>query len=398
MPIQLNMLFVIILGGGWLFSRFFSMIKLPSVLGMVIFGIICSVTIKPYAHPVIWEIAPFLKSFALIVILLRAGLGIKKKTLAKVGKPALMMAFIPCLIEGTALTLIVRYAAGFNWYVAGVTGFMISAVSPAVIVPSMLDLKNKGHNEVPTIIIAGASADDVLAITLFSVFLGLAGQNDINMFNAVLSVPLSIIAGIVSGIIVGGALSSFFRKKYQNIRATEKAMILLLIASLLVQVGDTLHFAALLGIMTVGFILLEKNEPVAKELSLKLSKIWVIAEIILFVLIGFSLDINVAFNAGLLGIAIIFSGLFFRSTGVWLSTISSGLNYKERLFCMIAYLPKATVQAAIGSVPLSMGIAEGHTILAFAVIAIIITAPIGLFGIKYFSPRLLNYKISADQP
>ncbi|MFO7735083.1 MAG: cation:proton antiporter [bacterium] len=396
MPIQLNMLFVIILGGGWLFSRFFSMIKLPAVLGMVVFGIICSVTIKPYAHPAIWEISPFLKSFALIVILLRAGLGIKKKTLAKVGKPALMMSFIPCIIEGAALTVIIRYIAGFDWYVAGTAGFMLSAVSPAVIVPSMLDLKNKGHSKVPTIIIAGASVDDVLAITMFSVFLGLAGQNDINIFNAVLSVPLSIIGGIVSGVIVGGALSSFFRKKHQNIRATEKVMILLLAGSVLVQVGDTLHFAALLGIMTAGFILLEKNEPAAEELSLKLSKIWVVAEIILFVLIGFSLDINVAFEAGLIGVVIIFSGLLFRSAGVWLATFSSGLNYKERFFCIIAYLPKATVQAAIGSVPLSMGLAEGHTILAFAVIAIIITAPIGLFGIKYFSPKLLNYKISEN--
>ena len=394
MTLKLNLLFAIILGGGWIFSRLFSRMKLPPVMGMVVFGILCSLTIKPFSPQVIWELSPFLKSFALIVILLRAGLGINRKTLDRVGATALLMAFLPCLFEGITLTLLIKHFFGFDWYISGLTAFMLAAVSPAVIVPSMLDLKQKGHNDVPTIIMAGASVDDVFAITFFSVFLGLAQSDAVNIYRTVISVPLSIFAGVASGMLLGFFLLSFFKKRYHTIRATEKALIVLVFCTLLVQVGDLLQFAALLGIMTAGFILLEKNEKVAHELALKFSKIWIFAEIILFVLIGFSLEISAALDAGIRGLAVISAGLLARSFGVILATMFSTLGWKERLFGVISFLPKATVQAALGSVALAAGFPEGNTILAIAVLSIVFTAPLGLFGIRFFAPRLLKQDIS----
>jgi hypothetical protein len=256
-----------------------------------------------------------------------------------------------------------------------------------------LHLKEQGrgkNNEVPTIIIAGASIDDVFAITLFSVFLSLAAGGQSSVLQSVISVPVSILAGIVSGIILGFILSFLFSKKYTSIRATEKALILLICGTLLVQVGDSFHFASLLGLMTCGFIILEKHEHIAHELSQKLSKIWIFAEIILFVLIGFSLDIETAGQAGLKGLLAVSAGLVFRSLGVILATAFSKLTFKERLFCVIAYLPKATVQAALGGVALSAGLPEGNTILAIAVVAILFTAPLGLLGISFFGKRLLD--------
>jgi solute carrier family 9B (sodium/hydrogen exchanger), member 1/2 len=403
MTLQINLIFVIILAGGWLSGRLFSLLRLPAILGMVVFGILCSVFLTSLTPDLLWELAPFLKSFALIVILLRAGLGISKATLKKVGRTALLMSFVPCIVEGAALTVLFHIFFGFAWPVSGLTAFMLAAVSPAVIVPSMLDLKERGRgkkNEVPTIILAGASIDDVFAITIFSVFLGLArGSPDSDaahanagspVLDALVSVPLSIAAGILSGLVLGFLLAMLFKRHHDSIRATEKALILLVAGTLLVQVGDSLHFAALLGIMTAGFVILERQEKAAHELASKLGKIWVFAEILLFVLIGYSLDIHIALEAGLKGLAVIALGLVFRSLGVLAATAFSGLTTKERLFCMIAYLPKATVQAALGGVALSYGIAEGSTILAIAVVAILFTAPLGLLGIRFFSHRLLD--------
>lgn len=393
MTLQINLVFAIILAGGWLSGRLFSFLKLPAILGMVVFGIICSLTLTASTPPLLWDMAPFLKSFALIVILLRAGLGISKVTLKKVGLTAILMAALPCLMEGSALTVLFRLTFGFSWAQAGLTAFMLAAVSPAVIVPAMLELKNGGRgrkNEVPTIILAGASIDDVFAITIFSVFLGLAQGTDTNIAAAIVSVPVSVGLGILAGIILGYVLSLVFRKHYATIRATEKALILIVCSTLLVQTGDLLHFAALLGIMTAGFILLERHEKAAHELASKLGKIWVFAEIILFVLIGYSLDVRIALDAGLKGLAVIACGLVFRSIGVLAATAFSKLTAKERLFCVVAYIPKATVQAALGGVALSYGIENGGTILALAVLAILFTAPLGLIGIRFFAPRLLG--------
>jgi len=400
--LSINVLVVLILIGGWLWGKVFTRLGLPSVLGMTLWGIALSVWGGSGFPSVIWEIAPFLKSLALIIILLRAGLGISKKTLSKVGGQALMMAFVPCLLEGTSLMLLFHYFMRFPWASAGMTGFLIAAVSPAVVVPSMLDLKERGFgkkNDVPTMILAGASLDDVLAITLFSIFLGLGQGESVSMVKTILTLPLSLIGGIIPGVIVGLFLAWYFEKRHKAIRATEKTLLMIGISVLLLQVGDWIHTAALLGIMTSGFILLEKCEPAARELAQKFNKAWVFAEIILFVLIGMSVDVSVALSAGGKGLIIIAIGLVFRSIGVLTALAFSGLSFKEKLFSTVAYLPKATVQAAMGSVPLAAGIAEGEMILAYAVLAIIFTAPLGLIGIRFLGPRLLDIDFPGiDEP
>ncbi|MFW5813655.1 MAG: cation:proton antiporter [Fibrobacterota bacterium] len=395
-----NLTLVLILIGGWLFGKFFGRIALPSVLGMVVWGICIGLLWHDDLPPILFELEPFLKSSALIVILLRAGLGINKSTLQKAGRTAVLIAFVPAILEGTVLTVLFHFLFRFDWAIAGLTGFMLAAVSPAVIVPSMLHLKDRGYgrkNEVPTIVLAGASVDDVFAITIFSLFLQAATAGNIALGEALLTVPVALVTGILSGVVVGFLLMWLFRKNYTRIRATEKALILLMISVVLVQVGDWIHSASLLGVMTVGFILLEKEERVAHELSGKLSKLWVAAEILLFVLIGISVDPEVALGAGLRGLIVITVGLLFRSFAVLISTSWSDLTLKERIFCVVAYLPKATVQAALGGVALSLGIEHGDTILAVAVLSIMFTAPLGLIGIKYFGRRFLSMDISGSE-
>ncbi|NQT59849.1 MAG: cation:proton antiporter [Bacteroidetes bacterium] len=393
---SLNLVLIIIIFGGWLSGRLFSHIHLPAVLGMVLFGIAAGILVGNRIPGILWELEPFLKSFALIAILLRAGLGINRKTLQQTGRTTILMALIPCLFEGTALTVALHYFFGFAWSIAGLTAFMLSAVSLAVIVPSMLDLKDRGigrKNEVPTILLAGTSVDNVFAITIFTIFLGLSTGGETPLLRSLLFIPISIAAGVISGILFGVLLLIIFKKNHKNMRATEKLLILLAAAILLVQVGDWLQYAALIGVMTLGFVILERSPPIAHELSLKLSKIWIFAEITLFVLIGLSVDPAAAAVAGLKGIGIILGGLFFRGLGVLLATVKSGLTFREKVFCVIAYIPKATVQAALGSVALAYGIPEGNTILALAVLAILITAPLGLIGIRLTAHKLLGVDI-----
>lgn len=395
----LNLLIVIILIGGWLTGKIFTKLGLPSVLGMTLLGVALSFFYRTSYPDVIWEISPFFKSLALIVILLRAGLGISRVTLKKVGLPAILLSFVPCLFEGFFLMFLFRKLAGFDFAVAGVAAFLLAAVSPAVVVPSMLDLKERGFgkkNDIPTMILAGASLDDVFAITIFTIFLGVAGGGDISVARSLFQIPLSILGGVAAGLIVGLFLVWYFNSNQDRIRATEKTLLLLGTAILLVQVGDWLHLAALLGVMTSGFILLEKAEKAAHELAYNLNKAWVFAEILLFVLIGMSVDLSVAMEAGLKGLLIIILGLTARSAGVLISVLFAPISWKERLFCIFSYLPKATVQAAMGSVPLAAGIAHGEEILAYAVLAIVFTAPLGLILIRKFGPLLLEIELPAE--
>jgi NhaP-type Na+/H+ or K+/H+ antiporter len=314
--------------------------------------------------------------------------------LQRVGRTALAMAVIPCLFEGTVLTVLFHLWWGFALPVAGLTGFMLAAVSPAVVVPSMLDLAEKGYgkkNEVPTLILAGASVDDVLAITLFSLFLGISLDPGLPLTHSLLiDLPLALFLGILPGLLAGYVLIKAFRLNRKRVRATEKTLILLMVALLLVDVGDRLQSAALLGIMTVGILLLEYAPPIAHELSAKLQKIWIFAEILLFVLIGMQVDPALALQAGPAAVATLTAGLLARSGGVWLATAGSGLSPRERIFCICAYIPKATVQAALGAVPLSRGIPGGDAILALAVLSILLTAPLGLFAIRLGGPALLD--------
>ncbi len=392
----LNIFIIVFMVGGWLSSRLFTRLALPGILGMVLFGILLGNLRGVEAPELVVSLDPFLKSLALIVILLRAGLGIHKQTLARIGWRAGLMAAVPCLMEASALTLAFHLLFGFAWPVAALAAFLLSAVSPAVVIPSMLDLRDKGHgkrNEVPTLVLAGASVDDVIAITFFSAFLALAADQSGNLYLSVASIPFSIIGGIVAGLIIGFPLAWYFQQRYKYIRATEKTMLLLMAALLVVEVGELAHLAALLAVMVIGFIILEKAERVAQELALKLAKVWVIAEIVLFVLIGMAVDLSVAWEAGLKGLLLIHIGLTFRSLGVMLSLAGSRLNWRERAFCVIAYLPKATVQAALGAVPLAAGIAGGDVILSVAVLSIVYTAPLGLLLIRKLGPKLLDQEL-----
>lgn len=380
---------------GLLANYLFMKLKLPGLLGMLILGIIMGPYVFNQLDESILIISSDLRKLALIIILLRAGLGISKSNLNKVGKTAIKMSFIPGLLEGFSIAGMSMLIFDLSFIEGGILGFIIAAVSPAVVVPSMLNFisdKIGTKKSIPTLILASASVDDVVAITIFTAFLGLYSGSKVNIGIQLLNIPFSILLGITIGIILGLGLVWMFNK--YHIRDTKKVLIILGIAILLTSTEELLSgvipIASLLGVMTIGFILLEKKENVAKRLALKYNKIWIFAEILLFVLIGSQVNINVAFESGFKGLIIIAIGLTARGIGVLISTAGTNLNKKERLFCIIAYIPKATVQAAIGAIPLSLGIPSGDLILALAVLSILITAPLGLIGINIGSKKLLD--------
>jgi NhaP-type Na+/H+ or K+/H+ antiporter len=375
-------------------KKIFDWVKLPGFLGMLLLGII----IGPYGINMIssdiLDISGDLRKIALIIILIRAGLGIKRDTLKKVGVPAVKMSFIPGILEGFTIMLLGSFLFGISKIEAGMLGFIIAAVSPAVVVPLMLSFIDKNFGEkkgIPTLILAGASIDDVFAITIFSTFLGLYTGKNVNISMQIGSIPISIALGILMGLIIGMLMVMIFRK--YHIRDTKKALLLLAAAIILTTIEEELKgiipIASLLGVMMVGFYIREKDTKRADALAQKFNKIWVFAELMLFVLVGAQVNIDVAFHSGLLGLIVIVIGLIVRSIGVFISTQGTDLNWKERVFCMIAYVPKATVQAAIGAVPLEAGVPSGELILAIAVLAIIVTAPLGAIGIKMTGEKWL---------
>ncbi|MEG0773073.1 cation:proton antiporter [Clostridium sp.] len=380
---------------GLLANVLFTKIKLPGLLGMLILGVF----LGPYGfnllQPEVLSASGDFRKIALIIILLRAGIGISREDLNKVGKTAIKMSCIPGLIEGFFIAFAAMKFLGFTFIQGGILGFIIAAVSPAVVVPAMLSFMERklGTNKgIPTLILAGASIDDVFAITIFSTFLGLYSGNHVNIGIKLLGIPVSILLGIGAGAIIGFIMVRVF-KKY-HIRDTKK-VLLIIGASVLLTALETLlkskiEIAGLLGVMTIGFIILEKMPHVGKRLSLKLNKIWIFAEILLFVLVGAEVNVGVALNAGAMGIVVILIGVVGRSLGVLISMMGTNLNWKERVFCVIAYIPKATVQAAIGAVPLSLGVASGEVILAIAVLSILITSPLGAIAINASSTRLLQ--------
>lgn len=385
----------IIITVGLIFNKLFKAIKLPGLLGMLILGIIVGPNMLDLISKDILTISSDLRKIALIVILLRAGLGINKSTLKKVGKTALKMSFLPCVIEGVTIAFVSKYILNISFIEAGMLGFIIAAVSPAVVVPQMLELINKGkgkENGVPTIILAASSIDDVFAITIFSTFLGLYGGSNISISGKLLSIPISILLGGGIGILIALLLIGIFKKFH--LRDTEKTLIILASGMLLTSLEDIFKnivpIASLLGVMVVGFVLLDKYPKVANRISEKFNKVWVFAEILLFVLVGAQVDIKVIVHSGLLGLLVLFIGLVARSIGVYISLIGSNLNLKEKIFCIISFMPKATVQAAMGAVPLASGVASGNLILAIAVLSIIVTAPLGAVGIKYFGDKWIS--------
>ena len=368
-------------------------LHLPGLLGMIFTGIVLGPFALNLIDGTILSISSELRRIALIIILTRAGLSLDINDLKKVGRPAILMCFVPACFEMTGMIILAPLLLHISYIEAAVMGAVIAAVSPAVIVPKMLKLMDEGYGvnkSVPQMILAGASVDDVFVIVMFSVFTGLAQGNGVSAVSFI-RIPVSIILGILIGMAAGTILAIYFKKIH--IRDTVKVIILLCISFLLVTAEDRfldiIPFASLIAVMCIGIALQRNRKEAAVRLSVKFNKLWVCAEVILFVLVGATVNISYAISAGISAVMLIFGVLLFRMAGVFVCMIKTKLNMRERLFCVIAYMPKATVQAAIGGVPLSMGLACGNIVLTVAVLAIIITAPLGAFLIDLTYKRFL---------
>lgn len=375
-------------------------LKLPRIIGMLATGIVLGPYVLDLLDPSILSISSDLRKMALIIILLKAGLSLNLEDLKKVGRPAIMMAFVPATFELIGYLVFAPLILGITRVEAAVMGSVLAAVSPAVVVPRMVQLmENKYGTEkaIPQMIMAGASCDDIFVIVLFTTFLSMAqgGSADIKAF---VNIPISIILGIILGAIVGYLLYLFFETAYAKkhyVRNSMKVIIVLGFSFLLIAIEGGLEgkiaMSGLLAVVSMACVLRMKcTSFVSKRLSEKFGKLWLAAEVILFVLVGATVDIRYTLDAGLAAVAMIFAALIFRSFGVWLCTVKTSLTLKERAFCVIAYLPKATVQAAIGSVPFAAGLPCGKIVLSVAVMAIIITAPLGAFGMDFTYKKFLH--------
>lgn len=369
-------------------------VGLPGLVGMILTGAILGPCVLNLIDDSILNISSELRKIALIIILTRAGLTLDLDDLKRAGRPALLMCFLPASFEILGMILVAPHLLHISILEAAILGAVIAAVSPAVVVPKMIQLMEEGYGmnkQIPQIILAGASVDDVFVIVLFTSFTGLAQGDQISVMKFV-NIPISIIAGILIGAVIGIALGIFFTKVHM--RDTIKVIIMLSLAFILVSLEEMITipvtFAALISVMFMGIFLKRKKADTSARLSAKFNKLWVMAEIILFVLVGASVDITFISKAGLKTVILIFAVLVFRMAGVFICMLGTKLNGRERLFCMLAYTPKATVQAAIGGVPLAMGLACGNIVLTVAVIAIVITAPLGAFMIEHTYKKLLS--------
>lgn len=382
---------------GIVLGSIFNCLKLPQLLGMLLTGIILGPYLLNLLDPKILSISTDLRQIALIIILTRAGLNLDINDLKKVGRPAVLMCFVPATFEILGMIIFAPKFLGLGLLDSAILGTVIAAVSPAVVVPKMLKLMEDGYGTeegIPQLIMAGASVDDVFVIVLFTSFIGLASNGTFSVLNLI-KIPTSIFFGISVGFLCAILLIYFFKKIH--IRDSMKVIIILNISFLLVTFEHSLTgiigFSGLLAIMSMGTGIQEKNSILAKRLSAKYSKLWIAAEVILFVLVGATVNIKYALGASIPAILLIMTVIAFRMVGVFLCLLGTSLSYKERLFCMIAYCPKATVQAAIGSIPLSMGLSAGNIILTVAVLSILITAPLGAFAIDFSYKKLLNRKL-----
>lgn len=364
-----------------LLGKIFNLLKLPSILGMLLTGILMGPYLLNLIDNNVLNISTELRQIALIVILIRAGLSLNIKDLKKVGKPAILLSFLPATIEVIVITFLAPLFFDISYVTALIMGSIVAAVSPAVVVPKMISLIDKGYGQnkkIPQMILASASMDDVFVIVLFYSFLKL-GQGESFSFSTLINIPVSIVTGIGIGALVGFLLSLFFKKLHM--RDTVKVLIIFALGFLFVTLENTLGkiiaISGLITVMSFGISLNNFYPILSKRLVIKFEKIWVIAEIMLFVLVGALVDVRVLFDLGLLTIVLVVISMIFRISGVYLSLIHTSLNNKEKLFTAVSYLPKATVQAAIGAIPLSLGIENGELILMVSVLAIIITAPIG---------------------
>ena len=390
MLLSISLILILGMFMGWICRK----MKLPALLGMLITGII----LGPYGLNLldgsILGISAELRKIALIIILTRAGLGLDLSGLKKIGRPAVLMCFVPASFELLGMTLLAPKLMGASVLESAVMGAVLAAVSPAVVVPRMVKLMDEGYgvNEgIPQLILAGASVDDVYVIVLFSTFVGMMQGEGASILKFV-NIPVSIFFGIAIGLFLGVLLAYFFKKVH--IRDTSKVLIILSISFLLVVIEDKLTtaitFSSLIAVMFIGIGLQKKREAVAKRLSVKYGKLWVAAEVFLFVLVGATVNIEYLGKIGAKAFVVIIGALIFRMFGVFVCLLGTSLQRKERLFAMMAYTPKATVQAAIGGIPLALGLACGDTVLTVAVLAIVFTAPLGAFAIDWSYKKLLN--------
>ena len=390
MLLSLSLILILGMFMGWICRK----MKLPALLGMLITGII----LGPYGLNLldgsILGISAELRKIALIIILTRAGLGLDLSGLKKIGRPAVLMCFVPASFELLGMILLAPKLMGLSVLESAVMGAVLAAVSPAVVVPRMVKLMDEGYGVkegIPQLILAGASVDDVYVIVLFSTFVGMMQGEGASILQFV-NIPVSIFFGIAIGLFLGVLLAYFFKKVH--IRDTSKVLIILSISFLLVVIEDKLTtaitFSSLIAVMFIGIGLQKKREAVAKRLSVKYGKLWVAAEVFLFVLVGATVNIEYLGKVGAKAFVVIIGTLIFRMFGVFVCLLGTNLKRKEQLFAMMAYTPKATVQAAIGGIPLALGLACGDTVLTVAVLAIVFTAPLGAFAIDLSYKKLLN--------
>lgn len=393
---SLSLIFLVGLAMGAICQK----LKMPRIIGMLVTGIVLGPYVLDFLDPSILSISSELRKLALIIILLKAGLSLDLKDLKKAGRPAILMSFVPATCEIAGYILFAPLLLGINRIEAAVMGAVLGAVSPAVVIPRMVMLMEEKYGTkkaIPQMIMAGASCDDIFVIVLFTTFLSMAQGGSADIIDFV-NIPVSIVLGILLGAVTGYGLYLFFETSYAHkhcVRNSTKVIIVLGFSMLLVSVEGWLEgkvsVSGLLAVVSMACVIKIKSTAfVSKRLSEKFGKLWIAAEVVLFVLVGAAVDIRYTLSAGIAAVFMIFIALIFRTAGVLICTIKTKLNMKERIFCVIAYLPKATVQAAIGSVPLAAGLACGKIILSVAVLAIIITAPLGTLGIDNTYKKLLE--------
>lgn len=390
MLLSISLILIVGMSMGWICQK----IKLPSLLGMLVTGIVLGPYVLNLLDENILGISAELRKIALIIILTRAGLGLDLSGLKKIGRPAVLMCFVPASFEVIGMILLAPKLMGLSVLEAAIMGAVLAAVSPAVVVPRMVKLLDEGYGVkegIPQLILAGASVDDVYVIVLFSTFVGMMQGEGASVIDFI-NIPVSIFLGIAIGLLFGTLLAYYFKKVH--IRDTSKVLIILSISFLLVVIEDNLTtsitFSALIAIMFIGIGLQRKREEVAKRISVKYGKLWVAAEVFLFVLVGATVNIGYLGKVGIKALIVIIGALVLRMLGVFVCLLGTSIQGKERLFAMMAYTPKATVQAAIGGIPLSLGFACGDTVLTVAVLAIVLTAPLGAFAIDLSYKKLLK--------
>ncbi|MDD6072942.1 MAG: cation:proton antiporter [Clostridium sp.] len=392
MLLSIALILMIGMALGWLCKK----CKLPSLLGMLATGILLGPYVLDLIDISILSISSEIRKIALIIILTRAGLSLDITEIKKIGRPAVLMCFVPASLELTGVIILASKLLGLSILEAAIMGAVLAAVSPAVVVPRMVKLIDEGYGTkkgIPQLILAGASVDDVYVIVLFTTFISMIQRKGVSVVRFV-NIPISIVLGMLTGLISGWMLSLYFAKVH--IRDTIKILIILSWSFILVTIEDVLNtpitFSALIAIMFIGVALQKYREEASIRLSVKYNKLWVAAEVFLFVLVGAAININYLSNVGMKALIVIAGALILRMLGVFVCLLGTELNMKERVFSMMAYTPKATVQAAIGGIPLSLGLGCGDMVLTVAVLAIVVTAPLGAFAIDLSYKKCLENK------